>query len=42
MLFRSVNGISLDERVVILEIKKLSVKEVQKIKWNLLDKKMEK
>ena len=37
-----VNGISLDERVVILEIKKLSVKEVQKIKWNLLDKKMEK
>ncbi|KAK9995400.1 hypothetical protein SO802_020086 [Lithocarpus litseifolius] len=37
-----VNGISSDERVVILEIKKLSVKEVQKIKWNLLDKKMEK
>ncbi|KAM3751995.1 hypothetical protein ACB098_04G154400 [Castanea mollissima] len=37
-----VNGISLDERVVILEIKKLSVREVQKIKWNLLDKKMEK
>ena len=37
-----VNGISLDERVVILEIKKVSVKEVQKIKWNLLDKKMEK
>uniref|UniRef100_A0A7N2MNN5 Exocyst subunit Exo70 family protein n=1 Tax=Quercus lobata TaxID=97700 RepID=A0A7N2MNN5_QUELO len=37
-----VNEISLDERVVILEIMKLSAKEVQKIKWNLLDKKMEK